>query len=826
LTLTQASPEVRELDLNSFHLWLRDWEDEEEAITRPKTHNHSTEVALAGLTYARIIEILEPYTIEFEDGQYTVNCVGANHNISDRKVANQVSLIVNNAAGLITNTAIEYASFNGGVTIDINNISGKAVSGTEFPIGTPQKPSDNIDDAYAIAEYRGFPTFFVRGDLDITSAVPDLHDYEFIGDGMDRTTIDIESEAVVTDCAYQHATVTGTLDGNSRLIMCQIEDLVYVKGFVEQCVLAPGTITLAGDEEAHFLDCWSGVPGTSTPTINMGGSGQALALRNYNGGIKLTNKTGPEAVSIDLNSGQIILDPTVTNGEIVCRGIGKLTDGSDGATVYADDLLNYENITRVNWSTIWVDIDNGDSGTEFPIGTKQHPVNNMDDAVTIAIANKIERFHLHGHCDMTGDCVNYYIECHNPDDGSVNFNGYSIDCTFDNLTIYGTMGGGHANLTNCKVPSGLSNVDCHMDNCELAGAFTVRSGGSLNADRCTSVAGMSIDCNVDGSVGLGNFSGVATIGNLNSPSSTIAATGHFVLTILDTVTDGVGYVGGIGVVTDLSNGSFVMTKKVLPNAVWDTILTGATYNEPASAGRRLRQLSANVVHEGTVASSTENTITFNGDASDEDGAYDPALITITANTGVGQSRLILEYNGTTKTAVVDRDWKVLPDDTSEFLISGHPGREHVNEGQVQAATLTTVTLNEYASPNDDAYVNQSIFIRSGTGEDQVKRIASYNGTTKVATIGGEWQTIPDNTSGYVMLPFKYICKEDIADEVWSSDSGLQVLTDLSFIAGIEGGRWIISGGQMIFYLDDNTTEIARFNLSYDGDMNPVERTRV
>jgi hypothetical protein len=37
---------------------------------------------------------------------------------------------------------------------------------------------------------------------------------------------------------------------------------------------------------------------------------------------------------------------------------------------------------------------------------------------------------------------------------------------------------------------------------------------------------------------------------------------------------------------------------------------------------------------------------------------------------------------------------------------------------------------------------------------------------------------------------------------------------LAFIKDIEGGRWIIDdiAKQMIFYKDDNVTEIARFDL--------------
>ena len=133
----------------------------------PDTHTHNTEVELGGLTYARIVEIINGYTVEFEDGQYTVNCVGANHNVADVKIPNQVSIVVNNAAGLIINSAIEYSSFGGGVSVDT---SGSNI-GTIFPTGTPQRPVNNMPDALLIAEVRGFTTFFAIGDLNIDDEI-------------------------------------------------------------------------------------------------------------------------------------------------------------------------------------------------------------------------------------------------------------------------------------------------------------------------------------------------------------------------------------------------------------------------------------------------------------------------------------------------------------------------------------------------------------------------------------------------------------------------------------------------------------------------------
>jgi hypothetical protein len=182
----------------------------------------------------------------------------------------------------------------------------------------------------------------------------------------------------------------------------------------------------------------------------------------------------------------------------------------------------------------------------------------------------------------------------------------------------------------------------------------------------------------------------------------------------------------------------------IADAVWDEVLTGATHNVAASAGRRLRQLASVIVHSGTAQGAGT-------------GNNHLGLVYIETGTGAGQTRLILQYNGSTKVATVDRDWRVNPDNTSEFVILGDAGRESVNEGLAQAATTTTITLNTSASTSDDAYNGQLVFIRSGTGQDQIALVEDYVGSTKVATIrtrsaNGEWAIVPDTTSAYVMIP--------------------------------------------------------------------------
>jgi hypothetical protein len=99
--LTPVGGSEYEHDINQFHKDLRTLEASQAGAIYPRTHDHNTEVALAGLLYARAVRILPPYTVKYEDLQYQVKAKGANHNVADVKVLNQVSLITENSAGLI-----------------------------------------------------------------------------------------------------------------------------------------------------------------------------------------------------------------------------------------------------------------------------------------------------------------------------------------------------------------------------------------------------------------------------------------------------------------------------------------------------------------------------------------------------------------------------------------------------------------------------------------------------------------------------------------------------------------------------------------------------
>lgn len=103
--LTLVTGTLYSLDTDVFRLALKSLEDDEEGMPFPNTHNHNTEVTIAGVTFARTLEIVNGYSITFEDGQYTVRLEGSNNNFFDVENSilnqNQVQIIAGNSAGLI-----------------------------------------------------------------------------------------------------------------------------------------------------------------------------------------------------------------------------------------------------------------------------------------------------------------------------------------------------------------------------------------------------------------------------------------------------------------------------------------------------------------------------------------------------------------------------------------------------------------------------------------------------------------------------------------------------------------------------------------------------
>jgi hypothetical protein len=121
-----------------------------------------------------------------------------------------------------------------------------------------------------------------------------------------------------------------------------------------------------------------------------------VAARQFTGEMKIVNKTGTKDMSIDMVAGTLELDSTVTGAcTIYIRGVGKLIDNSGPNVTIVNDLVDGAFQQDMSFDgAVHIDGVNGTAGTRYPQGTMLYPVNNFDDAVTVATLHNITTLHL------------------------------------------------------------------------------------------------------------------------------------------------------------------------------------------------------------------------------------------------------------------------------------------------------------------------------------------------------------------------------------------------------------------------------------------------
>lgn len=328
--LTFVSGTTYTLNLDDFRHALKNLEDDFEGMPYLDTHRHISPITLSGATYARFVEIINGYTVTFENGFYQVNLSGANNNIVDVLNRNSVSVVANNSSGLIASDQLEFSSYQNRVTVD----TVRGVSGTNFPIGTVGTPVNNIADAITVAQNVGISEIFFNNDYTIPTGV-DLTGYTLSGVNPARTTLTFASGSITTSAHIINATVEGYIGNISGFTNCHLLTIIESSNAtgvtlnVRDCILEAAITLSAGlTGELQFFNCKSGVPGQVTPIINVNGAAVDILSRDYTGGVRLQNMTAGNVASLDFFSGQIILDASNTNATITVRGLCKVTNNA------------------------------------------------------------------------------------------------------------------------------------------------------------------------------------------------------------------------------------------------------------------------------------------------------------------------------------------------------------------------------------------------------------------------------------------------------------------------------------------------------------------
>jgi hypothetical protein len=226
----------------------------------------------------------------------------------------------------------------------------------------------------------------------------------------------------------------------------------------------------------------------------------------------------------------------------------------------------------------------------------------------------------------------------------------------------------------------------------LAGSPVVEIYEDNGTTQITTAETLTVD--FDSVTGLNNLRIVATAANGFEAGKSYSA-----VISVGTVS-GVSVVGEV--VCNFTIGRITINAASV-DAVWDEAITNSVHNDANSAGKRLRQASASLSAESTVNDASASTTTFVTALTEAtDDHYNNCTLTFLDGALAGQSRVIADYNGTTKAVTFDEALTDAPANGAEFQIAA----DHVHPvSEIADAVLDEVMSGHTAADSLGLFLN-------------------------------------------------------------------------------------------------------------------------
>ena len=265
--------------------------------------------------------------------------------------------------------------------------------------------------------------------------------------------------------------------------------------------------------------------------------------------------------AVGLNANSNILD------RLVATGVSFLGNNTTGPLTKTDNALRYG-------GEVHIDVANGTAGTAFPIGTEDNPSSNVADALTIAAANSLRRFHVRGSITLTAALPDWTI-IGNGEEAEVNINGQDVaDTEFESIRLTGAIGTGPVRARDCEI-NGLDGISGTFFTCTLlAGNHTLAGNtrfiGSSSGVAGTGTPSLDFDDVAGISLEMRGHAGGVEIRKMTDAGNTISidlVSGH-IITAATCTAMASGRYGGAGYHTNSSGLTFNEDGLVNPGTVW------------------------------------------------------------------------------------------------------------------------------------------------------------------------------------------------------------------------------------------------------------------
>jgi hypothetical protein len=352
---------------------------------------------------------------------------------------------------------------------------GSTDTGVFYPAGKPERPVGDIDDAVLIANYRRIKRIFLGWSSSVSfetfgTGANFLH---FIGNTTVRPDgtgggLNFGSKSFES-CIFENLLVTGTkIAGSCIFRRCYVKAL-QVNGdeVFEECIVTGAFV--GGASSNWFRKCTFGIPWSSAASYNENGGSAAATFMDCHGKLKITNNTS-SIIYIYGFQGELEIDSSCTGGTInIVGGSGKLIDNNGGATV------NVEGFQMSDADSVYFDTNSGISGSDYPDGLPNTPVNDIDDAVAIAVARKLSIIYVSMHAAHSFDAGASRMRFIGTGNTlwSLDLNGQVISyCYFEKIAIQGFSAGTSQNTYFlCTVTGWSGRQGDVFISCQLAGTL-------------------------------------------------------------------------------------------------------------------------------------------------------------------------------------------------------------------------------------------------------------------------------------------------------------------------------------------------------------------
>jgi hypothetical protein len=227
------------------------------------------------------------------------------------------------------------------------------------------------------------------------------------------------------------------------------------------------------------------------------------------------------------------------------------------------ELLRYDGAVHIDTSSAY-------TGTAFPVGTEEQPVNNLADALAIANARDIRSFHLRGLLTLTSALPDWKF-FGDGEEAVIKLNGQDVsDSEFFNMRVEGTLGSGPISLLGCNIQD-IDDFEGTATECGIeSGELTFVGNGSFI--RCHSaVPGTSTPVfNMNGSgynLEFRAYAGGLELRGFVDAGDKVSVdmiAGQIILDASNTA--GTAALRGVGKLTDNSGAGFIVDRyALLPN---------------------------------------------------------------------------------------------------------------------------------------------------------------------------------------------------------------------------------------------------------------------